>query len=119
MTNVVKHFKWEPQGKRRLHTKPNSREIGACLPWLDAEINLIKPLVLVALGSTAAQGLFGRGILVTRDRGRLLPSSRAPFAMATIHLSAILRVETDEQHHQAMDLFVADLEVAAAALHKG
>ncbi|WP_243372017.1 UdgX family uracil-DNA binding protein [Geotalea sp. SG265] len=118
VTNVVKHFKWESQGKRRLHTKPNAREIGACLPWLDAEIDLIRPQVLVALGSTAAQTLFGPKLLVTRDRGHPLASSRAPVALATIHPSAILRVETDEQRRQAMELFVADLRVAAAALRK-
>ncbi len=116
VTNVVKHFKWEAQGKRRLHTKPNAREIGACLPWLDAEIDLIRPRVLVALGSTAAQALLGKQVLVTRDHGRFFPSKLAPAVMATIHPSAILRTETEEQRHTAMELFVADLRVAAEKL---
>lgn len=116
VTNVVKHFKWEAQGKRRLHTKPNSREISACLPWLDAEIELIRPKVLVALGSTAAQALFGKDVLVTRDHGRLIPSLRAPFAMATTHPSAILRAPLEEQRHAAMELFIEDLKQVAEVL---
>ena len=116
VTNVVKHFKWEAQGKRRLHTKPNSREIGACLPWLDAEIDLIRPQVLVAMGSTAAQALFGKQVLVTREHGRLLPFDRTPYAIATTHPSAILRAQTDEQRHQDMERFVADLRVVAEVL---
>jgi uracil-DNA glycosylase len=116
VTNVVKHFKWEAQGKRRLHTKPNSREIGACLPWLDAEIDLIRPKVLVALGSTAAQALFGKDVLVTRDHGRLITSLRAPFAMATTHPSAILRAPQEEQRHAAMELFIEDLKQVAKLL---
>ena len=115
VTNVVKHFKWEAQGKRRLHTKPNSREIGD-VPCLYAEIDLIKPLVLVALGSTAAQALLGKQVLVHQGSRPLLPSNRAPAAMATIHPSAILRTETDEQRHNAMALFVADLRLAAEKL---
>lgn len=118
VTNVVKHFKWEAVGKRRLHTKPNSREIGACLPWLDAEIELIRPRVLVALGSTAAQALFGKEVLVTRNHGRLLESHRATYAIATTHPSSILRTETDEQRHQAMSGLVADLRVVAEVLNR-
>lgn len=116
VTNVVKHFKWVAQGKRRLHTKPNSREIGACLPWLDAEIDLIRPQVLVALGSTAAQALLGKQVLVTRDRGRLLPFARVPYAVVTVHPSAILRLPDDTQRQEAMDRFVKDLQSAAGFL---
>jgi uracil-DNA glycosylase len=118
VTNVVKHFKWIAQGKRRLHQKPNSREIGACLPWLDAEIALIKPLVLVAMGSTAAQGILGKQILVTRDHGKLLPYDKAPYALVTIHPSAILRAPTDEERHAMMETFVEDLRLVAEVLKK-
>ncbi|WP_203978734.1 UdgX family uracil-DNA binding protein [Geobacter sp. SVR] len=118
VTNVVKHFKWVSQGRRRLHTKPNAREIGACMPWLDAEIELIRPRVLVALGSTAAQALFGKQVLVTRDHGRPLPSDRAPYAIATSHPSAILRTETDEQRQQAMEGLVEDLRIVADLVRK-
>ena len=119
VTNAVKHFKWIAQGKRRLHQKPNAREIGACLPWLDAEIDLIRPQVLVAMGATAAQALWGTQVLVTRDRGRLLPSNRAPHAMVTTHPSSILRMQTDEQRHLAMGQFVEDLRGVAAVLKRG
>lgn len=116
VTNVVKHFKWIAQGKRRLHQKPNSREIGACLPWLDAEIDLIKPLVLVAMGSSAAQGLFGKEVLVTRDRGRFFPYKGVPHATVTTHPSAILRMPTDEDRHVAMEDLVRDLRLVAEVL---
>lgn len=119
VTNVVKHFKWIAQGKRRLHQKPNAREIGACLPWLDAEIDRIRPRVLVAMGATAAQALLGKQVRVTRDHGRDLPTDRAPFATATIHPSAILRSQTDEQRHAAMEQFVEDLRVVARKLEEG
>lgn len=118
VTNVVKHFKWVAQGKRRLHTKPNAREIGACLPWLDAEINLIRPLVLVAMGSTAAQALFGKQVLVSRDHGSPILSSRAPHATVTLHPSAILRMPTEEQRYAAMETFTADLRRVAAWLRE-
>jgi DNA polymerase len=118
VTNVVKHFKWVAQGKRRLHTKPNAKEIGACLPWLDAEIELIRPLVLIAMGSTAAQALFGRQTLVTRDHGLPVPSSRVPHATVTIHPSAILRSATDEQRYANMETFVADLRRVAVWLRE-
>jgi len=95
VTNVVEHFNWVPKGKLRLHKKPNAREIGACLPWLEAEIELIRPKVLVAMGATSAQGIFGKDFRVTRDRGRLLLSPFAPFAAATVHPSSILRSRTD------------------------
>jgi uracil-DNA glycosylase len=91
ITNVVKHFKWVPRGTRRIHSKPGSIEIEACFPWLEAEIAAIKPQIIVALGATAAQALFGRAFRVTRDRGRLVPSALAPYALATVHPSALLR----------------------------
>lgn len=116
VTNVVKHFKWVAKGARRLHQKPNAREIGACLPWLDAEIDLIRPHVLVCLGATAAQALLGKSVLVTRDRGRFLPSGRTPYATVTVHPSSILRSRTDEERRAAMDRFVDDLRVVAAVL---
>ena len=92
VTNVVKHFKWEPRGKRRIHAKPNAAEIQACLPWLNAEVELIKPRVIVCLGATAAQSLLGRQFRVSRSRGEWVESPLAPYVMATVHPSAILRV---------------------------
>ena len=110
VTNVVKHFKWVPKGKRRLHAKPNAREIGACLPWLEAEIELVRPRVLVCLGATAAQTLLGKSFRVTRERGRFVPSDLAPFVTATIHPSAILRTRTDAERYAEMRRFVDDLK---------
>ncbi len=118
VTNAVKHFKWVPRGKLRLHQKPNAREIGACLPWLDAEIDLIRPEVLVAMGATAAQALLGKQVLVTRDHGRLIPTNLAPRATVTVHPSSILRAQTDEQRRIAMEGFIDDLRVVAAVLKK-
>ena len=110
VTNVVKHFKWKPQGKRRIHQKPNWREISACRPWLDAELAVLKPRVLVCLGATAAQALFGRDFRVSRQRGELVASPLAPKAIATVHPSAILRAEDrDTQFGE----FVRDLEKVA------
>src|SRR5438270_13851268 len=91
VTNVVKHFKWKPQGKRRIHQKPNWREIAACRPWLDAEVAVLKPRVLVCLGATAAQALLGRDFRVSRQRGELVDSPLAPNAIATVHPSSTLR----------------------------
>jgi uracil-DNA glycosylase len=116
VTNVVKHFKWEPRGKRRLHKKPSSREIAACLPWLEKEIELVKPSVLVCLGATAAQALLGRDFKVTKQRGQVVPSPLAPHALATLHPSSILRQPTREDRHREMDRFVADLEIVAGLL---
>lgn len=113
VTNVVKHFKWEARGKRRLHKKPTSREIGACLPWLEAEIEVVKPEVLVCLGSTAAQALLGGGFRVTRRRGEWIDSDWAPNVTATLHPSAILRVRDDEERHEAMDRYRHDFEIVA------
>jgi uracil-DNA glycosylase len=109
VTNVVKHFKWEPRGKRRIHAKPNTVEIAACRPWLDAEIALVKPQVLVCLGATAAQALLGRGFKVTRQRGTFVPSPLAPLVTATVHPSSILRSPDDESRRQELREFVADL----------
>jgi len=116
VTNVVKHFKWEPRGKRRIHAKPNGGEIAACRPWLDAEIALVKPRVLVALGATAAQALFGRTFKVTADRGRFVDSPLAPRVLATVHPSSILRAQDDESRHLEMRRFVEDLKKVAAEL---
>jgi DNA polymerase len=116
VTNVVKHFKWTPRGKRRIHQKPNAREIGACRPWLDAELDLVKPAVLVCLGATAAQALLGRTFRVSRQRGVFVPSPLAPRVMATVHPSSILRAPDDEARRAEMERFVADLRKVARAI---
>ncbi len=113
VTNVVKHFKWQPRGKRRIHQKPNAAEIAACRPWLDAELALIQPEVLVCLGATAAQALLGRQFRVSRDRGVPVESDLAPVVMATVHPSSILRSENREEETA---LFVEDLRRVAEAL---
>jgi uracil-DNA glycosylase len=110
VTNVVKHFKWEPRGKRRIHKKPNAQEINACRPWLEAEIALIKPRVLVALGATAAQALLGAQFRVTKQRGKFLDSTLAPYVMATVHPSSILRAPDDETRRLEYRQFVNDLK---------
>jgi uracil-DNA glycosylase family protein len=112
VTNVVKHFKWRPRGKRRLHEKPNAVEIAACRHWLDLELELVKPDVVVCLGATAAQALLGASFRVTRDRGVWVDSDVAPNVIATIHPSAILRAEEDERDAE-MRRFVADLRTVA------
>lgn len=117
VTNVVKHFKWIPKGKRRMHQKPNAREIGACIPWLEAELELIKPRVLVLLGSTAAQALLGKQFKVTQQRGQIQETRWAPQVVATVHPSSILRQRTPEDRHREMDQFVEDLRVVAQLLH--
>jgi DNA polymerase len=109
VTNVVKHFKWEAKGKRRIHTKPSQLEITACLPWLEAELDLVKPAALVCLGATAAQALLGPTFRVTRQRGEWVRARWAPRVMATIHPSAILRAPDDEARRAEMGRFVADL----------
>ena len=116
VTNVVKHFKWEPRGKRRIHKKPNSLEIAACRPWLEAEIALIKPDVIVALGATAAQSLLGPQFRVTKQRGEFIPSTLAPYVMATVHPSSILRAPDDEARHLEMRLFIDDLKKLAKVI---
>ena len=110
VTNAVKHFKWEPRGKRRIHKKPNAAEIRACRPWLDAEISMLKPQVIVCLGATAAQALLGKDFRVTQHRGELLKSKLAPILMATVHPSSILRAPDDETRHSEMRRFVEDLK---------
>jgi DNA polymerase len=118
VTNVVKHFKWEPRGKRRIHAKPNASEIAACRPWLEAELELVKPEVLVCLGATAAQALLGRQFRVSVDRGRFVPSPLGPRVLATVHPSAILRAPDDETRRAEMKRFIADLKTVAAALNR-
>jgi uracil-DNA glycosylase len=114
VTNVVKHFKWKPQGKRRIHQKPNWREIAACRPWLDAEVAVLKPRVLVCLGATAAQALLGRDFRVSRQRGELVESPLAPNAIATVHPSSILRAEDRDLQFKE---FVRDLERVAELIN--
>lgn len=113
VTNAVKHFKWEPRGKRRIHKKPNAAEIAACRPWLDAEIAAIEPRVIVCLGATAAQTLLGRQFRVTQRRGELIESSLAPHVMATVHPSSILRAPDEETRHAETMRFIADLKKIA------
>jgi len=110
VTNVVKHFKWEPRGKRRIHKKPNAREIAACRPWLEAEIALIKPTVIVALGATAAQALLGPQFRVTKQRGQFIESTLAPYVMATVHPSSILRAPDDDTRRLEYRRFIDDLK---------
>jgi len=116
VTNAVKHFKWTPRGKRRIHQKPNAAEMAACRPWLNAELDAVQPKVLVALGATAAQALLGRQFRVTKQRGVPVESDLAPHVIATVHPSSILRQETDEDREAAMKAFVDDLKVVAKLL---
>jgi uracil-DNA glycosylase len=114
VTNVVKHFKWEPRGKRRIHAKPNWAEMMACKPWLDAELAVVQPRVLVCLGATAAQALLGRQFKVSRQRGELVDSPLAPYVTATVHPSSILRARDDREAELAA--FVGDLRKVATLL---
>jgi DNA polymerase len=116
VTNVVKHFKWEPLGKRRIHKKPNAAEIKACRPWLDAEIRVVQPRVIVCLGSTAAQALLGPKFKVSVQRGTFVPSPLAPFVTATVHPSSILRAPTDDQRREELARFIADLKKIRKAI---
>lgn len=116
VTNVVKHFKWEARGKRRIHKKPNSSEIEACRPWLEAEIAAVKPRAIVCLGATAAQSLIGKTFRVTRQRGEFIESPLAPLVMATVHPSSILRAPDDEIRRTEMRRFVDDLKKIAGVL---
>ena len=113
VTNVVKHFKWQARGKRRIHQKPNWREISACRPWLDAELEVVKPRVLVCLGATAAQALLGRDFRVTKRRGEPVESELAPVVIATVHPSSILRADDRDAE---MAAFVSDLKTIASQL---
>jgi DNA polymerase len=121
VTNAVKHFKWEPRGKRRIHKKPNAIEIAACRPWLDAEIEIIRPAIVVCLGATAAQALLGRNFRVTQQRGQLLPfQSAGPEIniLATVHPSSILRSPDEESRRREMERFISDLRVMADFLRR-
>jgi DNA polymerase len=118
VTNAVKHFKWEPRGKRRIHKKPTAREIAACRPWLDAEIEAVEPQLLVCLGATAAQALLGSSFRVTQQRGEILTMPALPPLLATVHPSSILRTPDDETRRKADADFVADLREAAAFIRR-
>ncbi|MBA3830345.1 MAG: UdgX family uracil-DNA binding protein [Chthoniobacterales bacterium] len=118
VTNTVKHFKWEPRGKRRIHQKPSSRDIAACRPWFEAELRIVRPSVLVCLGSTAAQALFGPSFRVTRERGRVLESALAPRVVTTVHPSSLLRQPDEESRAREYALFVQDLGVALRAANE-
>ena len=116
VTNAVKHFKWEERGKRRIHKKPNAAEVAACRPWLDAELEVVSPRILVALGATAAQALLGRSFRVTQQRGVPVESDLAPHVLATVHPSSILRAPDEAARREAYAAFVADLKSAASLL---
>ena len=118
LTNAVKHFKWRPRGRRRLHQTPRVGEIEACKPWLGAEIEAIRPAGILALGATAARSVFGTGVLVTKDRGHLLDSPLAPVSAVTIHPSAILRLHEHEEREDARAALAADLRQVAEAVAK-
>lgn len=114
VTNAVKHFKWEPRGKRRIHKKPSAREAAACRPWFDAELDAVQPALIVCLGATAAQALLGRPFRVTQSRGRVLEAPGLPPVLATVHPSSILRTPDDEAREEARKAFVKDLRAAVA-----
>jgi DNA polymerase len=116
VTNAVKHFKHTDRGKRRLHKKPNTVEIEACHPWIEAELRAVRARAVVALGATAAQSLFGPQFRITRERGRVFPSSWAPLTMATYHPSAILRAPDADARAQMRAEFTADLQAAVSSL---
>jgi uracil-DNA glycosylase family protein len=116
VTNAVKHFKWEPRGKRRIHQKPTLGEVRACRPWLETELAIVKPKGIVCLGATAAQSLLGPQFRITRDRGRFFESELASWIVATLHPSAILRMPDREKRQEARDQFLADLRSIAKRL---
>jgi DNA polymerase len=118
ITNIVKHFKWKPAGKRRIHDKPSAAEIEACRPWFEAELELVQPEVVVCLGATAAQALLGRQFRITADRGKFLTSALAPRVFATVHPSALLRMPDEETRHAEMSRFVEELKVLARAVRR-
>jgi uracil-DNA glycosylase len=118
VTNAVKHFKFEPRGKRRIHSKPSAREVAACRPWLEAEIQLVRPTMIVCLGATAAQSLLGRDFRVTQHRGEVLKSDWAPAMLATVHPSSLLRVPDPEMRREARRQFVGDMKVVARQIRK-
>jgi DNA polymerase len=115
VTNAVKHFKWEPRGKRRIHQKPSSRDIAACRPWLEAELRLVEPKLVVCLGSTAGQTIFGPSFRVTKERGKVLSSDLAPKVVATVHPSSLLRQPDEESREREYARFVTDLRIAMKA----
>jgi DNA polymerase len=119
VTNVVKHFKWEPRGKRRIHKKPNALEIAACRPWLEAEIAVVKPKAIVCLGSTAAQAVIGPKFRVSIQRAQFVKSPLAPLVTATVHPSSILRAPSDEARHMETKRFIDDLKKIRAAIERG
>jgi DNA polymerase len=116
VTNAVKHFKWEPRGKRRLHKKPSDREVAACKPWLEAELSVIEPRILVCLGSTAAQAILGPEVRVLRDRGKFMESALCAKTFVTVHPSSLLRAPDEEARAQNYALFLNDLRKIARAL---
>lgn len=116
VSNVVKHFKWTPRGKRRMHAKPNAMEIRACRPWLEAEIEAVKPKALMCLGATAARALLGADFSVMQSRGKLVNSNMAPHVMATVHPSSILRAQRDEDREAETARFIDDLRKIAKLL---
>ena len=116
VTNAVKHFRYEQRGKRRIHQRPSAEHIRACRPWLDAELEVVRPRVLVCLGAVAAQALLGSKVKVTKDRGKPLESDLAPFVLVTIHPSAILRERDEPAREEAFAAFVADLQVVQRTL---
>jgi DNA polymerase len=119
VTNAVKHFKWKPRGKRRIHDTPNRSEVVACRQWLDGEVEVVQPSLVVTLGATAAQAIYGPSFRVTRQRGVLLPSPLGPEVLATIHPSAVLRASTGADRDELYRGFVSDLRVAAERLRAG
>lgn len=118
ITNVVKHFKFQPRGKRRIHKRPAAEEVRACAPWFRSELEVVKPKALVAMGATAAQDLFGRSFRVTKERGKPLDSDLAPLVTATIHPSAILRAPDEDSRREEYEAFVADLRGVARRLRE-
>jgi uracil-DNA glycosylase family protein len=116
LTNVVKHFKWEPRGKRRIHKTPGATEIAACRPWVDTEIAVVRPRVLVCLGAVAARALLGKAFKVSESRGRFVESPLAERVLATVHPSAVLRAGDEDQRREALAAFVADLRVVATEM---
>jgi uracil-DNA glycosylase len=118
VTSAVKHFKWEARGKRRIHSKPSARQIRACRPWLDAEIAVVEPDVIVALGATAAQALLGKDFRVTRQRGEFVESALAPHVSATVHPSSVLRMPDDASRRAAREELVEDFRGVAAVLNR-
>jgi uracil-DNA glycosylase family protein len=118
VTNAVKHFKWEPRGKKRIHAKPAAGEVKACRPWLETELAVVRPQVIVCLGATAAQSLMGAAFKITAERGKFFETSWAPWLTATYHPSALLRMPDEAMRREARELFVADLRGVAAKLRE-